>query len=114
MASATLRHRATAQPHTEGLKREDDYRSEATQEELPTLLDPTTCTRKGLCPVTKLRKGDTTPLESHSLYYEMHGNGPIHIVLIMGQAYFHTHNMATALIYPATALMAHFFHGCIK
>ncbi|KAI0747963.1 alpha/beta-hydrolase [Daedaleopsis nitida] len=49
----------------------------------PTIFDPTTCTRKGLCPVTEIRnKGD--PLESHSLYYEVHGSGPEKVVFIMG------------------------------
>ncbi|KZV61074.1 alpha/beta-hydrolase [Peniophora sp. CONT] len=53
-------------------------------EELPTLLDPSTCTRKGLCPVTHIRGQDDDPLESHSLYYEIHGSGPERVVLIMG------------------------------
>ena len=52
---------------------------------LPTLLDPETCTRKGLCPVTRMRgKSDADPLESHSLYFEQHGSGPEKIVFIMG------------------------------
>lgn len=51
--------------------------------DLPTLFDPTTCTRKGLCPVSSIRnKGD--PFESHSLYFEQHGTGPEKIVFIMG------------------------------
>lgn len=50
---------------------------------LPTVFDPETCTRKGLCPVTQIRnKGD--PFESHSLYYEQHGSGPEKILFIMG------------------------------
>ncbi|KAI0797835.1 alpha/beta-hydrolase [Abortiporus biennis] len=50
---------------------------------LPTIFDPTTCSRKGLCPVTSIRnKGD--PFESHSLYYEQHGTGPTKVVFIMG------------------------------
>ncbi|KAI0646898.1 alpha/beta-hydrolase [Trametes meyenii] len=49
----------------------------------PTIFDSATCTRKGLCPVTQIRnKGD--PLESHSLYFEVHGSGPEKIVFIMG------------------------------
>ncbi|KAI0637129.1 alpha/beta-hydrolase [Trametes polyzona] len=49
----------------------------------PTIFDPATCVRKGLCPVTQIRhKGD--PLESHSLYYEVHGSGPEKVVFIMG------------------------------
>ena len=50
---------------------------------LPTLFDPETCTRKGLCPVSSIRnKGD--PFESHSLYYEQHGDGPEKVIFIMG------------------------------
>ena len=48
-----------------------------------TIFDPATCTRKGLCPVTKIRK-QAEPLESHSLYYEIHGSGPVKVVFIMG------------------------------
>ncbi|KAI0831136.1 alpha/beta-hydrolase [Trametes gibbosa] len=49
----------------------------------PTIFDPSTCVRKGLCPVTQIRnKGD--PLESHSLYFEVHGSGPEKVVFIMG------------------------------
>ncbi|KAL1947964.1 hypothetical protein VTO73DRAFT_13688 [Trametes versicolor] len=49
----------------------------------PTIFDPTTCTRKGLCPVTEIRnQGD--PFESHSLYYEVHGSGPEKVIFIMG------------------------------
>ncbi|ESK83471.1 hypothetical protein Moror_4912 [Moniliophthora roreri MCA 2997] len=51
---------------------------------LPTILDPTSCAQKGLCPVTTIRKQTDDPLESHSLYYEVHGTGPEKIVLIMG------------------------------
>lgn len=53
-------------------------------EALPTLLDPSTCTRKGLCPVTRIRGQDDDPFESHSLYFEIHGSGPERVVLIMG------------------------------
>ncbi|THV07838.1 alpha/beta-hydrolase [Dendrothele bispora CBS 962.96] len=51
--------------------------------DLPTIFDPSTCVRKGLCPVTDIRhqKG---ALESHSLYFEQHGTGPEKIILIMG------------------------------
>lgn len=35
---------------------------------LPTLFSPSTCVRKGLCPVTALR-GQDSPVESHSLYF---------------------------------------------
>ncbi|KAI0818892.1 alpha beta-hydrolase [Irpex lacteus] len=48
-----------------------------------TIFDPATCTRKGLCPVSSIRHKDD-PLESHSLYYELHGTGPEKVVLIMG------------------------------
>lgn len=48
-----------------------------------TLFDHTTCTRKGLCPVTQIRN-QGSPLESHSLYYEQHGTGSEKVVFIMG------------------------------
>ncbi|KAJ6500437.1 Alpha/Beta hydrolase protein [Mycena sanguinolenta] len=50
---------------------------------LATLFDSETCSRKGLCPVSHIRNQVET-LESHSLYYEVHGNGPEKIVAIMG------------------------------
>ena len=51
--------------------------------EFPTLFNPATCTRKGLCPVSSIRnKGD--PFEKHSLYFEQHGTGPEKILFIMG------------------------------
>ncbi|KAI0302407.1 alpha/beta-hydrolase [Multifurca ochricompacta] len=53
------------------------------QQQWPSFLNPATCVHKGLCPVTKLR-GQHPPLESHSLYYEQHGTGPIKVVFIMG------------------------------
>ena len=48
-----------------------------------TFLDPTTCTRKGLCPVKEVggRELSTT---SHSLYFEQHGTGPTKVVFVMG------------------------------
>lgn len=51
---------------------------------LKTIFDPSTCTRRGLCPVTKLRKQDDDITESHSLYFEQHGRGEEKVVLIMG------------------------------
>ncbi|KAI0042717.1 alpha/beta-hydrolase [Auriscalpium vulgare] len=52
-------------------------------ENLRTVFDPATCARKGLCPVSKIRKqGDT--FESHSLYFEQHGTGPEKVVFVMG------------------------------
>jgi hypothetical protein len=50
----------------------------------PSIFDPSTCVRKGLCPVSQARNA-SNPLESHSLYYEQHGNGPEKIVFIMGR-----------------------------
>ncbi|KAJ7197219.1 alpha/beta-hydrolase [Mycena pura] len=50
---------------------------------LSTLFDTTTCSRKGLCPVTQIRKQVET-FESHSLYYEVHGTGKTKVVFIMG------------------------------
>ncbi|TFK52318.1 alpha/beta-hydrolase [Heliocybe sulcata] len=58
--------------------------SDSVPEDLKTLFDPKTCTRKGLCPVTEIRKQGEDPLESHSLYFEVHGSGPERIVFIMG------------------------------
>ena len=43
-----------------------------------TIHDPTTCSRKGLCPVTN---GSG---QSYSLYFEQHGTGPRKVVFIMG------------------------------
>jgi hypothetical protein len=53
---------------------------------LPTMFDPSTCVRKGLCQVTKPRKDGKTLAnqEAHSLYYEQHGSGPIRILCIIG------------------------------
>jgi len=39
--------------------------------------------RKGLCPVTKERQQNEV-VESHSLYYEVHGSGPEKLVFVMG------------------------------
>lgn len=52
--------------------------------QLPTIFDASTCVRKGLCPVTQIRHQGGDPLESHSLYYEQHGSGPIKVIFIMG------------------------------
>jgi hypothetical protein len=41
---------------------------------LKTIFDPATLTRKGLCPVTIL-KGAHSMTDSHSLYFEQHGDG---------------------------------------
>ncbi|KAF8547196.1 alpha/beta-hydrolase [Imleria badia] len=51
--------------------------------ELQSIFDPHTCTRRGMCPVTKIRH-QREPLESHSLYFEVHGRGPQKIIFIMG------------------------------
>ena len=51
--------------------------------DLPTIFDPVSLVKKGLCPITSIRY-DENPLESHSLYYEQHGTGPEKIVFIMG------------------------------
>ncbi|KAH9854070.1 alpha/beta-hydrolase [Lenzites betulinus] len=48
-----------------------------------TIFDPSTCVRKGLCPVTQIRN-QRGPFESHSLYFEVHGSGPEKVVVIMG------------------------------
>ena len=59
--------------------------SPPSETDLPTIFDPASLVRKGLCPVTKLRYGEG-PLESHSLYYEQHGAGKEKIVFIIGYA----------------------------
>lgn len=53
--------------------------------DLPTIFDPVSLVKKGLCPVTEIRSGGD-PLESHSLYYEQHGTGVEKIVFVMGWA----------------------------
>ncbi|KAJ1307475.1 hypothetical protein OPQ81_001574 [Rhizoctonia solani] len=53
------------------------------QSERTTIFSDKTLTKKGLCPVTVI-KGQEPPIESHSLYYELHGRGPEKIVCIMG------------------------------
>lgn len=49
--------------------------------EYKSAFDPATLNARGLCPVTK---DDPNPLQSHQLYYEIHGNGPEKILFIMG------------------------------
>ncbi|KAI0080593.1 alpha/beta-hydrolase [Panus rudis PR-1116 ss-1] len=63
---------------------QDAHPSTQAQRDLPSIFDPSTCTRKGLCPVTKLRHQSGDPLESHSLYFEQHGSGSNKLVFIMG------------------------------
>jgi hypothetical protein len=50
------------------------------QQQWLSIHDPATCTRKGLCPATTV---DST-IQSHSLYFEQHGTGPIKVVFIIG------------------------------
>ena len=70
----------------EQLQRQE--RGEASElDNLRTIFDPSTLVRKGLCPVTTLRGQEDDPLESHSLYFEMHGRGPEKVVFIMGYVY---------------------------
>ncbi|KAH9168019.1 Alpha/Beta hydrolase protein [Lactarius sanguifluus] len=56
---------------------------DAPQQQWPSIHDPATCTRKGLCPVAK-SIGQGPPLESHSLYFEQYGTGPVKVVFISG------------------------------
>ncbi|KAF9228791.1 alpha/beta-hydrolase [Gyrodon lividus] len=51
--------------------------------EYQTMFDPRTCARRGLCPVSQIRRHGV-PFESHSLYFEVHGTGPQKILFIMG------------------------------
>ncbi|KAG6375904.1 alpha beta-hydrolase [Boletus reticuloceps] len=46
--------------------------------EFQSVFDPQTCTRRGMCPVAR------ESVESHSLYFEVHGSGPQKIIFIMG------------------------------
>ncbi|EFP92022.1 uncharacterized protein PGTG_17853 [Puccinia graminis f. sp. tritici CRL 75-36-700-3] len=50
-------------------------------ETLPTILDPTTCVKKGLCTVATGRA-----VQTHQLYYELHGslNGAQKMLFVMG------------------------------
>ncbi|KAH0830259.1 Alpha/Beta hydrolase protein [Lanmaoa asiatica] len=52
-------------------------------QEYQSIFDPHTCTRRGMCPITQIRH-QREPLESHSLYFEVHGSGPQKIIFIMG------------------------------
>ncbi|KAL1689549.1 Alpha/Beta hydrolase protein [Schizophyllum commune] len=61
------------------------------QETPHTIFPEAHCIRKGLCPVTKLRHQESNPIESHSIYFEVHGDadtlarGESHkLVFIMG------------------------------
>jgi hypothetical protein len=49
----------------------------------PSFHDPSTCIRKGVCPVMK-DSGQNPSTESYSLYFEQHGTGPTKVVFIMG------------------------------
>lgn len=53
------------------------------QVERKTIFSDATVVKKGLCPVTKI-KGEAPVVESHSLYFEQHGQGPEKILFIMG------------------------------
>ncbi|KIM31805.1 hypothetical protein M408DRAFT_21017 [Serendipita vermifera MAFF 305830] len=54
------------------------------KEDLPTIFDPQTLVRKGLCPVMALQGQAESAVESHSLYFEQHGTGTEKVVFIMG------------------------------
>ncbi|RDB15640.1 putative aminoacrylate hydrolase RutD [Hypsizygus marmoreus] len=57
----------------------------ANVDHLPTAFDPSTCVRRGLCPVTSILNEGPEVFESHSLYYEQHGSGTDYkVVFIMG------------------------------
>ncbi|KAJ7739976.1 Alpha/Beta hydrolase protein [Mycena maculata] len=46
----------------------------------PTMFDPSSLVRKGFCPI----RSGTPTAEAHSLYYEQHGKGEKHILMING------------------------------
>ncbi|TFY65379.1 hypothetical protein EVG20_g5616 [Dentipellis fragilis] len=82
MSSADLRQRTNYAAAAEAAA--DDIQDSADAAlNLPTIFDPVSCTRKGLCPVTQIRHQEA-PLESHSLYFEQHGSGPEKVIFIMG------------------------------
>ncbi|KAH9174898.1 alpha/beta-hydrolase [Lactarius sanguifluus] len=56
---------------------------DAPQQQWLTIHDPATCIRTGLCLVAT-STGQDPPPESHSLYFEQHGTGPIKVVFITG------------------------------
>ncbi|EIW74221.1 alpha beta-hydrolase [Coniophora puteana RWD-64-598 SS2] len=66
--------------------------NDVTSAQYASFFDPSTRTRSGLCPVTLIQTGTSagkeshvpSPLESHELYFEMHGHGPTKVVFIMG------------------------------
>ncbi|CAE6410880.1 unnamed protein product [Rhizoctonia solani] len=55
----------------------------SSQAERKTIFSDQTLIKKGLCPVTIL-KDQVSAIESHSLYYELHGRGPEKMLCIMG------------------------------
>ncbi|KAH9956295.1 Alpha/Beta hydrolase protein [Russula dissimulans] len=57
---------------------------EGSQQQWPSIHDPATCSRKGLCPVRKAGGQGGSPAQSYSLYFEQHGTGPIKVVFITG------------------------------
>ncbi|KAI9510290.1 Alpha/Beta hydrolase protein [Russula earlei] len=60
-----------------------DTSEQQQQQRWPSIHDPATCARKGLCPVTEAG-GRLSPAKSYSLYFEQHGTGPIKLVFVMG------------------------------
>lgn len=52
--------------------------------DLPVFFDQSTCVRKGLCPIMTVQAQSQTPVESHRIYYQLHGTGKEKIVFIMG------------------------------
>ncbi|KAH9168010.1 Alpha/Beta hydrolase protein [Lactarius sanguifluus] len=55
---------------------------DAPQQQWPSIHDPATCTRKGLSPMAG-SGGQGPPLESHSLYFEQYGTGPVKVILLI-------------------------------
>ncbi|KIY46707.1 alpha/beta-hydrolase [Fistulina hepatica ATCC 64428] len=58
-------------------------------DEHPTIFPSHSLLKKGLCPVTKIRGQEHNPIESHSLYFELHGTSlddpTVHrLIFIMG------------------------------
>ncbi|KAI9441695.1 Alpha/Beta hydrolase protein [Lactarius indigo] len=57
---------------------------DAPQQQWLTIHDPASLHSQGSLPCGEIDKARARPLESHSLYFEQHGTGPIRVVFIIG------------------------------
>ena len=73
--------------------------------DLPTILDPNTCVRKGLCPVTVLR-GQRRLVESHSPYFcASRERGVLHTVSTNPSRRAAPHGRRQARVHPRVNLV---------